>query len=176
MSFMPKSDRALFLGNVTITCVSSVSSAPAGCLCVPERLARSWWLPKEGAGRRLNSLGKQVQHMGAGRALSQTHEPVSLEEVILAAAVPLCRIRSRRQALDLPTLSVQARVRAIAEIVAALVKSTGDGQDINLNHIKTEVRVTFQHRPARTCRRTLQPAVRRAGSPQAWSCQAAKAS
>ena len=39
-------------------------------------------------------------------------------------------------------------MRAIAEIVAALVKSVGDGQDVNLNLIKTEVRAEPSSRPA----------------------------
>jgi len=64
-------------------------------------------------------------------------------------------------------------VRAIAEIVAALVKSVGDGQDVNLNHIKTEVRTGPSSRPAPTRGRSDQ--LLGAGSPQAWPCKAAKA-
>lgn len=37
------------------------------------------------------------------------------------------------------TLSVQARVRAISEIVNALVQSVKNGEDIDLNNVKKEV-------------------------------------
>jgi hypothetical protein len=65
-------------------------------------------------------------------------------------------------------------VRAIAEIVAALVKSVGDGQDVNLNHIKTEVRTEpSSSRPSPTRGRSNQ--LLGAGSPQAWPGKAAEA-
>ena len=34
---------------------------------------------------------------------------------------------------------MQARVRAVSEIVAELVKGVGEGRDVNLNTLKSEV-------------------------------------
>ena len=81
--FCPKSDTpGCFPGNLTRTCL--LFPPPRLGAVLHQRLlgacvCQSGW---EGAGRRLHCLGKHVQHMGDGRAPSQTHQPVSLEEVM----------------------------------------------------------------------------------------------
>ena len=53
----------------------------------------------------------------------------------------VCCEASEEAALLTVRVCGQARVRAISEIVAELVKGVGEGRDVNLNSLKSEVRL-----------------------------------